>query len=52
MNLTCGEIVLKEAIAKMGDPHRRLIIGRVRSSPSRFTSERRISGRLPLLRAL
>jgi choline dehydrogenase-like flavoprotein len=29
MNLTCGEIVLKEAIAKMGDPHRRLIIGRV-----------------------
>lgn len=29
MALTCGEWVLKNAIAKMGDPHRRLIIGRV-----------------------
>ncbi|MBA3439137.1 MAG: GMC family oxidoreductase [Pyrinomonadaceae bacterium] len=29
MALTCGEQVLKKAIAKMGDPHRRLIIGRV-----------------------
>ncbi|HVF88129.1 MAG TPA: NAD(P)-binding protein, partial [Pyrinomonadaceae bacterium] len=29
MALTCGEIVLRDAIAKMGDPHRRLTIGRV-----------------------
>jgi choline dehydrogenase-like flavoprotein len=29
MNLTCGEVILKEAIAKMGDPWRRLTIGRV-----------------------
>jgi choline dehydrogenase-like flavoprotein len=29
MALTCGEWVLKKAIEKMGDPHRRLIIGRV-----------------------
>ncbi|HXG65913.1 MAG TPA: GMC family oxidoreductase, partial [Blastocatellia bacterium] len=29
MDLTCGEVVLRDAIAKMGDPHRRLTIGRV-----------------------
>lgn len=29
MALTCGEQILKKAIDKMGDPHRRLIIGRV-----------------------
>lgn len=29
MALTCGERILKKAIEKMGDPHRRLTIGRV-----------------------
>jgi len=29
MALTCGEVVLRDAIAKMGDPHRRLTIGRI-----------------------
>ncbi|MDQ3685850.1 MAG: GMC family oxidoreductase [Acidobacteriota bacterium] len=29
MALTCGEAVLKNAIAKMGDSHRRLTIGRI-----------------------
>ena len=28
MDLTCGELVLKKAVAGMKDPHRRLIIGR------------------------
>ncbi len=28
MGLTCGELVLKKAVAGMKDPHRRLIIGR------------------------
>ena len=29
MALTCGEVVLRDAIKRMGDPHRRLTIGRV-----------------------
>jgi choline dehydrogenase-like flavoprotein len=28
MSLTCGEMVLKKAVSKLGDPHRRVIIGR------------------------
>ena len=28
MSLTCGEMVLKKAVDKLGDPHRRVIIGR------------------------
>jgi len=28
MNFTCGELVLKKAVEKLGDPHRRVTIGR------------------------